>query len=326
MTTSVLTEAAVAPAADYSPAAPEASTAQVDAPALSLPAAARYDGPTDLADLKGWCEMLADSDLLPAIYRGKPANVAVAALRAKALNIPFFVGLNEIFVTEDGSVGMTALLTNYLMVRAGCKITIVRSDSLACTLNLTRPDRPGEVLSTEWTINDARVGGLTANSEIWTKFPKDSLFARAVAQLGRRFAPDLTLGMAYTREELEAKSKAVPVGAVLVEGDIVVPAPLGELLTELAADDLTVQRCRDLYKLAGKQNWLALVCTGDGQTVEQVIYSRGDALLVTEQEAADTGGVGATVDRLDELDCGCNTDAFILSGSHQPNCNGGPLR
>jgi hypothetical protein len=329
--TTTLADATTSLQGEHSAADEAPSTALVtpmappeEAPALHLPASACYDGPADLAQLREWCEWLAESTMLPEIYRGNPANVAVAALRAKSLNIPFFVGLNEIFVTEDGGIGMTALLTNYLMVRAGCKVIVVRSDSEACLLTMTRPDRPGEVLHSEWTINEAVVAGLSGVSEIWNRFPKDSLYARAVARLGRRHAPDLTLGMAYTRDELAdmARSKAAEKKTV-VDGIVVLPDGLDKLLKTLEAKDLTATACRALYSKAGKQGWLPLICTPDGRTVEQVIFDRGDLIAIREQDAAaptDEEGF-----RLDVLDCGCGIEEYLLTGSHKPKCSGRPL-
>lgn len=292
---------------------------------LKLPASAVYDGPVGIAAMKEWADWLSESTMLPAVFQGRPANIAVAALRAQALNIPFFVGLNEIFVTDDGSVGMTALLTNYLMVRSGCRIVILRSDAEACMLSMTRPDRPGETLLSQWTIHEVVTAGLmgSEDTDTWRRYPADGLYARAVARMGRRHAPDLTLGMAYTREELAAITRDKNRQAQQAAGGdgLLVPEGVQALLTKLEDKSLTVAGCRNLHRQAAKSGWLELVCTADGRTVQQVIYDRGDLLAVvamdTAAKPAENGAAGMT-----ELDCGCDIDEFLMTGTHRAACDG----
>jgi hypothetical protein len=60
----------------------------------------------------------------------------------------------------------------------------------------------GELVGqSRFTMSDAQRAGLTKNPS-WSKYPTDMLFARALTQGARRFAPDCFGGAAYTAEEL----------------------------------------------------------------------------------------------------------------------------
>lgn len=65
-----------------------------------------------------------------------------------------------------------------------------------------------EIGVSEFTIEDAKRAGLGGNS--WSRYPKAMLFARALTQGVRWFAPDVTAGApAYSPEELEETEPSV---------------------------------------------------------------------------------------------------------------------
>lgn len=287
-------------------------------PVLILPAHAVYDGPTDFAEMRQWCEWLAESDTLPAHFRAKPANVAVAALRARSLNIPFYTSLTEIWVTDDGQEAMTAKLANGLMIRAGHRVTVVQSDNQVCRLELRRRDRPGDVLRSEWTISEALAAGLLNLSDVWSNYPKDSLFARALTRLATRYASDVTMGIPCNYEELKAFT--LRQRERTIDGDAPqVPDEISGLLGSLDKAT-TATQVAQLHKLASKKGWLSQVCTADGRTVEDVLFARGDALAIDEEDAADAAQAEQQGQPVERAKCGCDVEALLMGGAHGAGC------
>ena len=78
----------------------------------------------------------------------------------------------------------------------------------------------GEVSGvSEFTLEDARKAGLGGN-QTWKRYPSALLFARALTQGVRWYAPDVTSSAAYTPEELGGDAEPEPVAE---------PQPLNDL-------------------------------------------------------------------------------------------------
>lgn len=93
-----------------------------------------------------------------------------------------------------------------------------------CRIEFLQDGEPSGV--SEFTLEDARKAGL-GNNQTWKKYPSALLFARALTQGVRWYAPDVTSSAAYTPEEL---------GADVVEQEPAEPdqmTELGELVKEI---------------------------------------------------------------------------------------------
>lgn len=164
---------------------------------------------TDLAVYQPQTELTADMDyaraiapaaLLPAAYRGKPADVLVAVGLGRAIGIPPAQALYEVYVV-NGRPSPSANLMAALVRRAGHRLRI-DGDATRCTATLIRHDDPDSPFAATWTIEQARAAGLTGK-DTWKQYPAAMLRARAIAEVVRMGASEAVLGMDYAREEMQ---------------------------------------------------------------------------------------------------------------------------
>jgi len=169
----------------------------------------------EMVQLGQIAELLADADILPKAYRGKPANVLVAAIQGVRHGWDPVTACQQIHVI-DGRATMRpeAMLAS---VRAhGHQIT--GETSLTGAEVSGRRADTGEEHTTSFTIQDAERAGLctvaadgvttiaktnAGKVAAWQKYPADMCWARAVGALCRRLFPDVISGISYTPGEIE---------------------------------------------------------------------------------------------------------------------------
>lgn len=168
----------------------------------------RDDVSTDIAtqdDLHArmdYAKALAASDLLPAQFRGKPANVLVAVEYGRALGVEPMAAIQGITVIQ-GKPTASAQLVGALVRRAGHRLRIIKHDNGAVEAQIVRRDDPEFTFRAVWTMERAKSAGLTGKGGSWTHFPMAMLVARATTEVAREACPDVLSGVAYTEEELE---------------------------------------------------------------------------------------------------------------------------
>ncbi len=155
--------------------------------------------PDIMAAQMAYAENIAKAAVLPAAYRGKPADILVAIGLGEAVGITPAQSLYEIFVV-NGRPSPSANLVASLVRRAGHKVR-VRGDEQSCTAQLVRDDDPDFTYEVTWTMDMARRAGL-AGKDVWKHYPANMLRSRAIMDVCRAGAPEAMLGMEYSREEL----------------------------------------------------------------------------------------------------------------------------
>lgn len=194
-------------------------------------------------------EYLATSDIIPAAYRRKPANIVVAALTGRTHGWDVLTAMRNGHVI-DGVWGMKPEAMLGLVVAAGHRVDINRVDwgpileRGAEVVAHREGQRPVRVMYLiEHAVNEQLVrikdGKPFARSSSgkplpWELYPVDMCQWRAVGRALRARYPDITLGI-YTSEELGV-SLAEDGEEVTTDGPIdhgpVAPAPLSESVME----------------------------------------------------------------------------------------------
>ena len=148
---------------------------------------------------------LKQSMLVPEALRGKEADILFIVLTGSEMGMGPMKSL-QAFESIKGRVGMRPV---YMlgMVRAHPSILSIdfEEDSPSATkavLLSVRKSNPNKVLRTEFTLEDAKVAGLTS-SEMYRKWPARMLGWRCVAIHCREHHSDITGGH-YTSEEVES--------------------------------------------------------------------------------------------------------------------------
>lgn len=187
--------------------APPASMAVAPVSSHRLP---DTDVPSDFDVMMRMAEQLASADkFLPDELAGKPGNVLALMLRARALNVPFAVACDELYIQrKGGKISQSARLVRALARRAGHRFFTLESDNTHCVLlvQLAGEKTPRRV---EFSMQDAHRMGLTnpeGNNKggQWDKQPANMLYARCTTRAVTRYCPEVILGMGsdFLNEEM----------------------------------------------------------------------------------------------------------------------------
>lgn len=148
-----------------------------------------------------YSQALAQSDLVPDAYRGRPANVLVAVEYGNALGIRPIAALTGINVIK-GKPTMSADLMASVVRQAGHRLR-VSQDGMSVTAQLIRRDDPDFTYTATWDEQRARRAGLWGQRGPWSQYPEQMLRSRAITEVCRQGASDCLYGAVYTPEELD---------------------------------------------------------------------------------------------------------------------------
>lgn len=171
--------------------------------------------PDTLASKVEYCRLLADSGLLPDVYRAKPANVLYAVEYGESLGIPAMAAINGIHIIK-GKPSASAGLVGALVRKAGHRLRVRGTDTAARAV-IVRADDPDFEFVSEWTLERAVTAGLctlrdgkpyardkNGDPTSWEKYPAAMLKHRAVTEVARDACEEVLFGLHYTPEELGA--------------------------------------------------------------------------------------------------------------------------
>ncbi|NEW49377.1 hypothetical protein GV792_04875 [Nocardia cyriacigeorgica] len=170
---------------------------------------------------------LTNTSLVPAAYRStrsedKTGDAAAAILYGAELGLNPIQSLQQVFVVH-GNPAIYSRTMAALLRGKGFRFQTVESNADRVTVLGTAPD--GETEQSTWDIERAERAGYTKNSKYQTD-PQAMLYAKAVAEVARKLAPDVLLGMPYTREDLELDPAPVRVESERVSAAEVLDTPI----------------------------------------------------------------------------------------------------
>ena len=145
---------------------------------------------------------ISTTNFVPKSLRGKPAEIAACILTGREVGIGPMESLSKINVI-DGRPSMSAELMRSLVMRDGHEI---RYPTLTDDKVVAEGRRAGSESWTTvtWSLTDAQRVGV-ASKDVWKKYPRQMLSARATSELCRLLFPDALGGISYTPEELDGE-------------------------------------------------------------------------------------------------------------------------
>lgn len=146
-------------------------------------------------------KIVAQSSLIPAEYRGKPADIVWAMDIGDALGVPYTQVMQSMVVAR-GKMTMSADLMGAVVRRAGHKLRL-HEDGDSVTATLIRADDSDYAFTVTWDKAKAQAAGLWGSRGPWQQYPRQMLRARAITEVCRQGASDALAGTVYTPEELE---------------------------------------------------------------------------------------------------------------------------
>jgi hypothetical protein len=141
--------------------------------------------------------MTTNTEMVPKTLRGRPDAALAVMVYGHELGLRPMTALREVFII-DGTPSCSAKLMRALIWRAGHRLEFREKSRERVTLYGERADGRGSGLVT-WELEDAKLAGLTGK-DVWKKYPRSMLTARATSEIARDVFPDVTVG--YTPEEL----------------------------------------------------------------------------------------------------------------------------
>lgn len=137
------------------------------------------------------------------------SQAVVKILRGQELGIGPVTALEQIHVVQ-GRTALSAGLIASLIKRSGrYDYRVLRNDDTACEIAFYQDGK--EIGRSVFTLDHAKQAGLLTR-EIWQKYPRNMLFARALSNGAKWYCPDVFGGAVYTPEEL-AQGEVIDVEA-----------------------------------------------------------------------------------------------------------------
>lgn len=173
-----------------------------------------------------FCDYLADSDLVPKDFKGKPANCLIAIQWGAELGLKPLQALQNLAIIN----GRPALWGDAViaLVRSSplCEYITEADDGSTAVCRVKRRGESEEVRT--FSMDDAKVAGLLGKSGPWTQYPKRMRQMRARAFALRDVFPDVLRGMPIAEEIMDipqagAASNEQPRAAIEGQADKQLP-------------------------------------------------------------------------------------------------------
>lgn len=170
--------------------------------------------PTTLKEAMDLAKLMADSDLVPPAYKGKPGNVLIAVQMGAEVGLSPMVSVQNIAVINNrpslwGDAGKALLISH------GCIIEETNAEQIRTTgvarCKITRPGRPP--VERTFSREDAKQAGLLSKDGPWKAYPERMMSWRAFWFAARDGAADILKGL-HGAEEVTDYAPMKEMGAV----------------------------------------------------------------------------------------------------------------
>lgn len=293
-----------------------------------------YDGPTALTDMIAMSNLLATARSgVPEQVQGDPGCALGLIVRARSLNIPLGVALDNLVFGRRGACAMRArLMLALLNVRGGHRIRVVSRDEREVVAQLIFGDGR-EPVTERWTLATAQASGLIAKSPAWQHHADTMLYWRTISKLIGKHCPEAILGIGLAEAGDHEYDDDFSIGEITettgnpgeVNPGEVNPAEVNpsaveilEVLGDLTNDNnvtindnITRSDLREAWSRSKKEGLLGAPVSVTGMTLDQAIT----ALVSQLDERAESLPAGEGI-----LPCGCAADQVIATGQHSPSC------
>lgn len=227
--------------------------------------------PRNLEEAFRLAEVLANSDMVPKDYKGKPGNVLVAVQMGQELGLQPLASIQNIAVV-NGKPGLYGDAGKAILLAAGCSIDeddirVIKERGYAtCTIT-----RSGRTTSRTYGIDNAKTARLWGKEGPWSTNPERQMAWRAFWFAARDAAADLLKGLGGAEELRDVEPKDMG-SAEVVSSRPAQPAALPEYPQNAFADNLP--------------KWSAAIQSGKLTPEEVITRASTKGILTADQKAA----------------------------------------
>ena len=248
---------------------------------------------------------LAESDMVPKDFKGKPGNCLIAMQWGSELGLKPLQAIQNLAIIN----GRPSLWGDAVIALARgsvlCEFVIETDDGTTATCKVKRRGEPEQART--FSIEDAKAAGLHGKAGPWTQYPKRMRQLRARAFALRDVFPDVLRGLPVAEELLDT-----PTEKFMGAADVVKPAELTEWPADLFAErlpewhkamqekrkgvnaDSIIAKAKTKYPLSELQE--AAIRTVPASVVTDV----DGVIFMTYAQVADKLNKADNVDKLDE--------------------------
>lgn len=171
-----------------------------------------------LQDQMAFAKAVCQSDIIPTVYRGKPANILVAVGYGAPLGLTPMQSLQDISVINGKPTASASFIASHVRM-AGHKLRIRKDEkALSVTATIVRSDDPDYPISVTRDKAWAQQMGLL-NKDNYRKQPLTMLTWRAITAVAREACPEILYGVQYSPDELHDLDTNSDVRAEVVDDE-----------------------------------------------------------------------------------------------------------
>lgn len=187
--------------------------------ALTVTRSGQFDlSPQTFEQALTFADYLADSELVPKDFRGKPGNCLIAMQWGSELGLKPLQALQNLAIINGRPCLWGDAVIALVRGSALCESIIETDDGNVATCRVKRRGEPEQVRT--FGMDDAKLAGLLGKQGPWTQYPKRMRQMRARAFALRDVFPDVLRGIAVAEEVMD-----LPVGEPRNMGPVEVVTP-----------------------------------------------------------------------------------------------------
>lgn len=166
--------------------------------------------PTNLKEAMELAKLIADSDLAPKDYKGKPGNVLIAVQMGREVGLPAMSSIQNIAVINGkpglyGDVGKAILLAAGFIIEEDDVEVIKKTGMGRC--RITRPGHPP--VERTFSRDSAKTAQLLGKAGPWSQYPERQMAWRAFWFAARDAAADVLKGLSGAEELRDVELKDI---------------------------------------------------------------------------------------------------------------------
>lgn len=214
-----------------------------------------------------------------------------------SLGISPALALNQVYLVRDKIIIGASIQASLVKASGRYNYRVREISASVCTIAFYERSLDGrsweEIGTTSYSIDDAKLAGLTGK-DVWRQHPRNMLFARALTNGVRWFAPDVLGGAVYDEYEIEgsASIEEPPTRAAR-------PAPAPEVIEAVVEEAPAPAPARTRTAAERLLASASIIATHVGAPVGAVgraILARYDMASSTELDTADPAEVARLLD------------------------------